>query len=249
MRRSSGRLPGSVLAQSRATNDAAGRHQDGRRTRPTWRINGNGFFVVEPTIGQADGDVDVRGRQLLHPPRRLRRSTRAATSSTAPATTSRACRSTRRRGTFRARCRRCMRISNAFLPAQQTTRVNYQLNLPQLPKNGALQASRRRRAANCSKPQRFHDHRRRHAGDRDRRQRHWHGRDRQHDRRRRRVAHHHRSASTHAVTYQLHQRRAARRGTTIDITDAASDTMSASVLAQIQARSAAGGAHRRHGRA
>jgi flagellar hook protein FlgE len=34
-----------------------------------------------------------------------------------------------------------LRLSNQFLPASQTTRINYQLNLPQLPKTAAWQAS------------------------------------------------------------------------------------------------------------
>ena len=137
-----------MLAQSRGDQQRAGRRQDAPRPRPTWRINGNGFFVVEPTIGQSDGDARVRRRQLLHPPRRLRDrqgrlpGQRRGLLPQGPAD---------RPGDaeISGSVPQVLRISNAFLPAQQTTRINYQLNLPQLPKTGSLQgvADRRQRTA------------------------------------------------------------------------------------------------------
>ena len=45
---------GSVLAQSRSTNNVQG-DVKGTSTETNMAINGNGFFVVEPAIGQSDG--------------------------------------------------------------------------------------------------------------------------------------------------------------------------------------------------
>jgi flagellar hook protein FlgE len=130
---------GSVLAQSRATNTSAGDIKSVSNTT-YMAVNGSGFFVVEPAIGQSDGtsvfgganyytrrgDFDVNkngylvngaGYYLKGLP-------------IDPAT-----------GNISSSMPEVIRISNAFLPAQPTTRVNYQLNLPDLPKNGAYKAS------------------------------------------------------------------------------------------------------------
>jgi flagellar hook protein FlgE len=123
---------GSVLAQSRSTNNLQGDVKSAS-TETYMAINGNGFFVVEPTIGQSDGDAIFSGANYYT-----------------------------RRGDFEINkggylvngsgyylkglpidpqtqnisgsVPQVLRISTAFLPAQQTTRVDYQLNLPQLPK-------------------------------------------------------------------------------------------------------------------
>ena len=131
---------GSVLAQSRSTNNIQG-DVKGTSTETNMAINGNGFFVVEPPIGQSDGDTLFAGASFYT-----------------------------RRGDFEldkngymvngagyylkglpidpvtqnvsGSVPQVLRISNSFLPAQQTTRVNYELNLPQLPKTAQYQQSK-----------------------------------------------------------------------------------------------------------
>lgn len=123
---------GSVLSQSRSTNTLQG---DIRTvsTETNMAINGNGFFVVEPAIGQSDGISVFSGANYYT-----------------------------RRGDFEldksgylvngagyylkglpidaqtqnisGSVPQVLQVSNAFLPAHQTTRVNYEINLPQLPK-------------------------------------------------------------------------------------------------------------------
>jgi flagellar hook protein FlgE len=123
---------GSVLAQSRSTNNVQG-DVKGTSTETNMAINGNGFFVVEPAIGQSDGAAVFSGANYYT-----------------------------RRGDFEldksgylvngagyflkglpidsqtqnvsGSVPQVLQISNAFLPAHQTTRVNYEINLPQLPK-------------------------------------------------------------------------------------------------------------------
>jgi flagellar hook protein FlgE len=130
---------GSVLAQSRSTNSVQGDVKS-VSTQTNMAINGNGFFVVEPRIGQADGSAVFAGANYYT-----------------------------RRGDFdldksgylvngagyylkglpidpetqniSGSVPQVLQVSNAFLPAAQTTRVSYQLNLPQLPKTAAYQAS------------------------------------------------------------------------------------------------------------
>ncbi len=131
---------GSVLAVSRATNTSQGDVKSVSNTT-YMAVNGSGFFVVEPSIGQSDGtsvfgganyytrrgDFDVNkngylvngsGYYLKGLP-------------IDPAT-----------GNISSSLPEVIRISNSFLPAQPTSRVNYQLNLPQLPKNGQYNASK-----------------------------------------------------------------------------------------------------------
>ncbi len=130
---------GSVLSQSRSTNSLQGDIRS-VSTETNMAINGNGFFVVEPRIGQADGDAVFSGANYYT-----------------------------RRGDFEldkggylvngsgyylkglpidpvtqnisGSVPQVLRLDNAFLPAAQTTRINYQLNLPQLPKTTAYQES------------------------------------------------------------------------------------------------------------
>jgi flagellar hook protein FlgE len=131
---------GSVLAQSRSTNNIQG-DVKGTSTETNMALNGNGFFVVEPPIGQSDGDTLFGGGSFYT-----------------------------RRGDFEldkngylvngagyylkglpidpttqnisGSVPQVLRVSNSFLPAQQTTRVNYELNLPQLPKTVQYQQSK-----------------------------------------------------------------------------------------------------------
>lgn len=130
---------GSVLSQSRSTNNLQGDIRS-VSTETNMAINGNGFFVVEPRIGQADGDAVFSGANYYT-----------------------------RRGDFEldkggylvngsgyylkglpidpttqnisGSVPQVLRLDNAFLPAAQTTRINYQLNLPQLPKTAQYQES------------------------------------------------------------------------------------------------------------
>ncbi len=130
---------GSVLAQSRSTNNLQGDVKSAS-TETFMAINGNGFFVVEPTIGQSDGSALFSGANYYT-----------------------------RRGDFEINkggylvngagyylkglpidpttqnisgsVPQVLKISTAFLPAQQTTRIDYQLNLPQLPKTRAYEDS------------------------------------------------------------------------------------------------------------
>jgi len=130
---------GSVLAYSRSTNNLQGDIK-GTTTETNMAINGNGFFVVEPAIGMSDGDTLFAGASYYT-----------------------------RRGDFEldkngymvngsgyylkglpidpetqnisGSVPQVLRVSSAFLPAQQTSTVNYELNLPQLPKTAAYQAS------------------------------------------------------------------------------------------------------------
>lgn len=130
---------GSVLAQSRSTNNLQGDIK-AASTDTFMAINGTGFFVVEPRAGQADGAAVFSGANYYT-----------------------------RRGDFEldnggylvngagyylkglpidpvtqnisGSVPQVLQISSQFLPAQQTSRINYQLNLPQLPKTAQYQAS------------------------------------------------------------------------------------------------------------
>jgi flagellar hook protein FlgE len=130
---------GSVLSQSRSTNNLQGDVKS-VSTETYMAINGNGFFVVEPRIGQSDGDSVFAGANYYT-----------------------------RRGDFEVdqggylvngsgyylkglpidpvtqnisgSVPQVLRLSNQFLPASQTTRINYQLNLPQLPKTAQYSQS------------------------------------------------------------------------------------------------------------
>jgi flagellar hook protein FlgE len=128
-------IPGAVLAQSRGTNTVQG---DVKTSSIDTNIalNGSGFFVVEPRIGQADGnsifaganyftrrgdfDMDKNG-YLVNGAGYYLKGLPIDTAT----------------GNVSGSVPEVIRISNAFLPAQTTTRVNYSLNLPSLPQNGA----------------------------------------------------------------------------------------------------------------
>jgi flagellar hook protein FlgE len=128
-------IPGAVLAQSRGTNTVQG---DVKTSSIDTNIalNGSGFFVVEPRIGQADGnsifaganyftrrgdfDMDKNG-YLVNGAGYYLKGLPIDTAT----------------GNVSGSVPEVIRISNAFLPAQTTTRINYSLNLPSLPQNGA----------------------------------------------------------------------------------------------------------------
>ena len=130
---------GSVLAQSRSTNNVQGDVR-GTSTDTNMAINGNGFFVVEPRIGQSDG-VAVFGGASYYTRRgdfELDKSGYLVNGAGyflkgLPIDTA--------TGNISGSVPQVLRLSNAFLPAQQSTRVNYELNLPQLPKTAKYQES------------------------------------------------------------------------------------------------------------
>lgn len=130
---------GSVLAYSRSTNNMQGDVKS-VSNETYMAINGNGFFVVEPRIGQADGDSVFAGANYY-----TRRGDFEVDKSgylvngsgyflkglpIDPVTQN-----------ISGSVPQVLRLSNQFLPASQTTRINYQLNLPQLPKTAQYQAS------------------------------------------------------------------------------------------------------------
>ncbi|HEY9012498.1 MAG TPA: flagellar hook-basal body complex protein [Devosia sp.] len=122
---------GSVLANSRSTNNLQGDVKSAA-TETYMAINGSGFFVVEPTIGQSDGtslfsgasyytrrgDFEInKGGYLVNGAGYYLKGLPID-----PSTQN-----------ISGSVPQVLRISTAFLPAQQTTRIDYQLNLPQLP--------------------------------------------------------------------------------------------------------------------
>jgi flagellar hook protein FlgE len=131
---------GSVIGQSRATNTLQGDIKSVQNAT-YMAINGDGFFVVEPAIGQSDGtstfaganyytrrgdfDVDKNGYLVNGSGYYLKGLPIDSTT-----------------GNISGSVPQVLQISNSFLAAQQTTRVNYQLNLPQLPKNDAYNAAK-----------------------------------------------------------------------------------------------------------
>jgi flagellar hook protein FlgE len=123
---------GSVLAQSRSTNSLQGDVKS--VSKETYMaINGDGFFVVEPRNGQSDGnatfaganyytrrgdfDVDKSGYLVNGAGYYLKGlPIDAATQNVSGSVP------------------QVLRLTNNFLPAVPTTRIEYELNLPQLPK-------------------------------------------------------------------------------------------------------------------
>ena len=130
---------GSVLAQSRSTNNVQGDVR-GTSTDTNMAINGAGFFVVEPRIGQSDGAAVFGGASYYTRRGDFELDKNGYLVNGAgyylkglPIDTA--------TGNLSGSVPQVLRLSNAFLPAQQTTRVNYELNLPQLPKTARYQQS------------------------------------------------------------------------------------------------------------
>lgn len=130
---------GSVIANSRSTNNLQGDVKSAS-TETYMAINGNGFFVVEPSIGQSDGaslfsgasyytrrgDFEInKGGYLVNGAGHFLKGLPID-----PQTQN-----------ISGSVPQVLRLSTAFLPAQQTTRIDYQLNLPQLPKTRAYEDS------------------------------------------------------------------------------------------------------------
>jgi flagellar hook protein FlgE len=127
---------GSVLAQARATNTSQGDVKS--VANPTYMaVNGAGFFVVEPSIGTSDGNALFAGTSYYT--RRgdfdIDKSGYLVNGSgyylkglpVDPST-----------GNLSSSLPEVIRLSNNFLPASATTRINYQLNLPLMPQTNAF---------------------------------------------------------------------------------------------------------------
>jgi len=132
-------VPGAVLAQSRGTNNVKGDIKS-VSTETFVALNSTGFFVVEPKIGQADGNSVFAGSNFYT--RRgdfeLDRDGRLVNGAgyylkgleVDPST-----------GNISGSVPQVIQISNAFLPARKTNTINYQANLPQLPKTANYKAN------------------------------------------------------------------------------------------------------------
>jgi flagellar hook protein FlgE len=127
-------VPGAVLAQSRGTNNVQGDIKT-VSDETFIALNSNGFFVVEPKIGQSDGNAVFAGTNFYTRRGDFQIDKDGLLVNGAgyylkglPIDT--------QTGNISGSVPEVIKLSNNFLPAQATTRVNYQANLPQLPKNG-----------------------------------------------------------------------------------------------------------------
>ena len=132
-------VPGAVLAQSRGTNDIGGDIKT--VSNETFiALNSNGFFVVEPKIGQSDGQPVFAGSNFYTRRGDFEIDKDGMLVNGAgyylkglPIDT--------RTGNISGSVPEPIKLSNSFLPAQQTNRINYQANLPQLPKTASYNKS------------------------------------------------------------------------------------------------------------
>lgn len=130
---------GSVLAQARSTNNIQG-DVKGASTNTYMAINGDGFFVVEPRIGQSDG-VAVFGGTNYYTRRGDFELDKSGYIVNGAGYYLKGLPIDAQTGNTTSSVPQVLQVSTAFLPAQQTTRVNYQLNLPQFPKTPNYQQS------------------------------------------------------------------------------------------------------------
>jgi len=128
--------PGAVLAQSRSTNNVRG-DVKAVSNETYMALNGPGFFVVEPPVGETDGTTIFAGTNYYT--RRgdfdINREGYLVNGSgyflkALPIDTS--------TGNISGSVPQVIQLSNSFLPAEQTSRIDYQANLPQQPKNAAF---------------------------------------------------------------------------------------------------------------
>ncbi len=126
-------VPGAVLAQSRGTNNVQGDIKT-VSDETFIALNANGFFVVEPKVGQSDGNPVFSGSNFYTRRGDFEIDKDGLLANGAgyylkglPIDTS--------TGNISGSVPEVIKLSNNFLPAQQTNRINYQANLPQLPKN------------------------------------------------------------------------------------------------------------------
>ncbi|MBJ3783901.1 flagellar hook protein FlgE [Devosia sediminis] len=132
-------VPGAVLAQSRATNNIQGDIQTSSNETYV-ALNSTGFFVVEPKVGQSDGNSVFAGSNYFTRRGDFEIDKDGLLVNGAgyylkglpidPAT-----------GNISGSVPEVIQLSNAFLPANRTTTINYQSNLPQLPKTASYKAN------------------------------------------------------------------------------------------------------------
>lgn len=132
-------VPGAVLAQSRGTNNVQGDIKT-VSDETFIALNSNGFFVVEPKIGQSDGNAVFAGTNFYTRRGDFEIDKDGLLVNGAgyylkglPIDTL--------TGNISGSVPEVIRLSNNFLPAQKTNRINYQANLPQLPKNTGYNAT------------------------------------------------------------------------------------------------------------
>ncbi|UYO00692.1 MAG: flagellar hook-basal body complex protein [Devosia sp.] len=132
-------VPGAVLAQSRATNNLQGDIQTSANETYI-ALNSTGFFVVEPKVGQSDGNSVFAGSNYFTRRGDFEIDKDGLLVNGAgyylkglpidPGT-----------GNISGSVPEVIKLSNAFLPANATTTINYQANLPQLPKTAAYNST------------------------------------------------------------------------------------------------------------
>jgi len=123
-------VPGAVTAYSRSTNDTRGDIQNAS-TETFMALNGSGFFVVEATTGdtsatyytrRGDFEIDKNGYLVNGAGYRLKGLAMSG-------------------GVVTGSVPEAIKIDNSFMPAKKSTTINYQLNLPQLPKTASYDAT------------------------------------------------------------------------------------------------------------
>lgn len=132
-------VPGAVLAQSRGTNNLQGDIQTSSNETFV-ALNSNGFFVVEPKVGQSDGNSVFAGSNYFTRRGDFEIDKDGLLVNGAgyylkglpidPAT-----------GNISGSVPEVIELSNAYLPANATKIINYQANLPQVPKTAHYNAN------------------------------------------------------------------------------------------------------------
>ena len=131
--------PGAVLSGSRATNTVGGDIKTAS-TDTYMALNGSGFFVVEQKIGQNDGNA-VFGGTSYYTRRGDFDLDREGYLVNGAGYYLKGLPINQATGNISGSVPSVIQISNAFLPAQQTSRIDYQLNLPELPKTANYDAN------------------------------------------------------------------------------------------------------------
>lgn len=132
-------VPGAVLAQSRGTNDVQGDIKT--VSNETFiALNSTGFFVVEPKVGQSDGNSEFAGTNFYTRRGDFEIDKDGLLANGAgyylkglpidPAS-----------GNISGSVPEVIKLSNAFLPAQRSNVIDYKANLPQLPKTANYKAT------------------------------------------------------------------------------------------------------------
>jgi flagellar hook protein FlgE len=131
--------PGAVLGSSRATNTVGGDIKTAS-SDTYMALNGSGFFVVEQKIGQNDGNA-VFGGTSYYTRRGDFDVDREGYLVNGSGSYLKGLPINQTTGNISGSVPEVIQISNSFLPAQQSTRIDYQLNLPQLPKTASYDAN------------------------------------------------------------------------------------------------------------